>query len=53
MFLMVPKHRRPLPKPEEAMHDLVEEETTASLIKELGDASTGAALFTQRGSYWG
>jgi len=47
MILMVLKHRRPLPTPEEAMHDLIEEETTASLTKELGDASTGAALFTQ------
>jgi len=26
------------------MHDLLEEETTASLTKELGDASSGAAL---------
>jgi hypothetical protein len=42
MILMVLKHRRPLPTPEEAMHDLLEEETTASLTKELGDASTGA-----------
>jgi len=53
MILMVLKHRRPLPTPEEAMHDLLEEETTASLTKELGDASTGAALFSQRGSYRG
>jgi len=53
MILMVLKHRRPLPTPEEAMHDLLEEETTASLTKELGDASTGAALFTQRGGYRG
>ena len=53
MILMVITHRRPLPTPEEAMHDLLEEETTASLIKELGDASTGAALFTQRGRYRG
>jgi hypothetical protein len=53
MILMVLKHRKPLPTPEEAMHDLLEEETTASLTKELGDASTGAALFTQRGSYRG
>jgi len=37
---MVLKHRRPLPTPEEAMHDIQEEETTASLTKELGDAST-------------
>jgi len=44
MILMVVKHRRPLPTPEEAMHDLLEEETTASLTKEPGDASTGAAF---------
>jgi hypothetical protein len=53
MILMVLKHRRPLPTPEEAMHDLLEEETTASLTKELGDASTWAALFSQQGSYRG
>jgi len=53
MISMVLKHRRPLPTPEEAMHDLLEEETTASLTKELGDASTGAALFSQRGGYRG
>jgi hypothetical protein len=35
------------------MHDLLEEETTASLTKELGDASMGAALFSQRGCYCG
>jgi hypothetical protein len=44
MILMVLKHRKPLPTPEEAMHDLLEEETTASLTTALGDASTGAAL---------
>jgi len=53
MILMVLKHGRPLPTPEEAMHDLLEEETTASLTKELGDASTGAAHFTKRGGYHG
>jgi hypothetical protein len=47
MILMVLKHRRPLPTPEEAMHDLLEGETTASLTKELVDASTGAALVSQ------
>jgi len=51
MILMVLKHRRPLPTPEEAMHDLLEEETTASLTKELANASTWAAVFTQRGGY--
>ena len=53
MILMVLKHRRPLPTPEEAMNDLLEEETTASLTKELGDASTGDALPSQRGGYRG
>jgi len=53
MILNVLKHRRPLPTPEEAMHDLLEEETTTSLTKELGDASTGAALFSQPGGYRG
>jgi len=53
MILMVLKHTRPLPTPEEAMHDLLEEETTTSLTKELGDVSTGAALFSQRGGYCG
>jgi len=53
MILMVVKHRRPLPTHKEAMHDLLEEETTASITKELGDASTGAALFSQCGGYRG
>jgi len=53
MILMVLKHRWPLPTPEEAMHELLEEDTTASLTKELGDASMGAALDSQRGSYPG
>jgi hypothetical protein len=53
MILMVLKHRRPLPTPEEPMHDLLEDDTTASLIKELGDASTGAALFSKHGGYRG
>jgi len=47
MLLMVLKHRRPLPTPEEAMHNLLEKETTASLTKELGDAFMGAAVFSQ------
>jgi hypothetical protein len=49
MILMVLKNRRHLPTPQDAMHDLLEEEITASLTKELRDASTGAALFTQSG----
>ena len=49
MIVMVLKHKRPLPTPEEAMHDLIVEETTASLTKELQDESTGAALFSQHG----
>ena len=53
MILMIQKHRRPLPSPEEAMHDLSEEQTTASLAKEHGDASTWAALSSQRGGYCG
>jgi hypothetical protein len=51
MILMVLKLRRHLPTPEEAMHDRLGEDTTANLTKELGDASTEAALFTQRGGY--
>jgi hypothetical protein len=47
MIFMVLKHRRPLPTPEEAMHVLLEEETTASFTKELGDASMWAYLLTQ------
>jgi len=53
MILMVLKHTRPLPTPEAAMHDLSEAATTASLTKELEDASTGAALFLQCGGYHG
>jgi len=49
MILMVLKHRRPLPTPEEAMHNLLGDETTTSLTKELGDASIGAALLSQCG----
>jgi len=44
---MVLKHTRPLSTPEEAMHVLLEEETTASITKELGDASMWAAHFSQ------
>jgi hypothetical protein len=53
MILMVLKHCRPLPTPEEAIHDILKEETTASLIQELGDESMWAALFTQPSSYHG
>jgi len=53
MILMVLKNRRPLPTPEEVMHDLSEEQTTASGIKELGEASTGAAHLSQHGGYHG
>jgi len=35
------------------MHDLLEVETTTGLTKELGDASTGAPLFSQCGGYRG
>jgi len=50
---MVLKHRRPLPTPEEAMHDLLEEETITGLIKQLGDESMAAALLAQSGGYRG
>jgi len=53
MILMVLKHRRPLPTCEEAMHDFLEEETTASLTTEHGDAILGATLFCQTGGYHG
>jgi len=53
MIWMVLNHRRPLPTPEEAMHDLLEEDTTASVTKKLGDASTWAAHFSQHGGYRG
>jgi hypothetical protein len=53
MILMVLEDRRPFPTPKEAMHDLVEEETTASLMKELGDISTRATIFAQLGGYDG
>jgi len=43
-ILMVLMHRSPLPTPEKAMHNLLEEETTASLNKDLRYTSTGAAL---------
>jgi len=47
MKLMVLKHGRLLPTPDEAMHVLLEDDTTASLTNIHGDASTRAALFTQ------
>jgi hypothetical protein len=47
MILLVLKYRRPLHTPKEAMHHLLEEETTTGLTKELGDASTWAALLSQ------
>jgi len=53
MILMLLKYRRPLPTPEEAMHDLLEEETTASLTKELGDSSIGTALLYQHSRFHG
>jgi hypothetical protein len=53
MILMVVKHIRPLPTPEEAMHDFIAEETTTSATKELGDASVWAALVSQHGGYGG
>jgi hypothetical protein len=46
MISMALKHTRPLPTPKEAMHDLLEEETTTDRIKELGDASTWAGVFS-------
>jgi len=45
--------RSHLPTPKQAMNDLLDEGTTASCTKELGDASTGATLFTQHGGYPG
>jgi len=45
IIMMVLKHRRPLPTPEEAMQDLLEEESTTGFNKKLGEASTGAAVF--------
>jgi hypothetical protein len=50
MILTVIKHRRPLPTPEDAMHDLQEQETPVSLTKELKDVSMGYDTFTQCGS---
>jgi len=53
MILMVLKYGRPSRTPEEAMHYLLDEESTASLTKQLGDASMGAAIFTQHSSHRG
>jgi len=53
MISIVLKHRRPLPTSEEAMHDLLEEQTTVSLTNELEDASTGATLLSRYGGYRG
>jgi len=49
MTLIVLKHRRPLPTAEEAMHDLLEEETTTGLTNQLRDASTRATPLSHHG----
>jgi len=51
MILQVVMNQRLSPICQEAIHDLLQEVTTASLIKALRDASLGSALFTQHGSY--
>lgn len=43
---MVLKYQRLLPTPEDTMHDLVEEDTTAILAKELGDVSPRKAYLS-------
>jgi len=53
MILMVLKHSRPLPRPEEAMHNVLEKETTVSLTNELGEASTWADHFSKHRGYRG
>jgi len=53
MILMVLQDRMPLPMPKEAMHDLLEEETTANVTKQLWDISMGATLLTQCVGYHG
>jgi len=50
---MILQHRRPLPTPKEAMHDLLDEDTTASLTKAVVDPSTEVAVLSQRGGYCG
>jgi hypothetical protein len=51
LILVVLKLRRALPTPKEAMHDLLEEDSTTGLTKELGDTSTWAAHYSQHSSY--
>jgi len=53
MIKMVIKHERPLPTSEEAMHDLCELDTTASHMKELGDASRVGVAVLQCAGYHG
>jgi len=53
MILMVLKHKRPLSTAAEAMHNLLEEETTASHMNDLGDAATEAVVLLQHGGYRG
>jgi len=53
MMVMVLNRRRPLCTPEDAIHHLLKEETTASLTKGLRDAFMGATILSQRGGYCG
>jgi hypothetical protein len=53
MILIVLKHRTPFPTTEEAIHNLLQEETTTGLTKELGDATTWAARFSLCTGYRG
>lgn len=47
MIFFILNHTRPLRTPQEAMRNLLDEETAASLTKELGTASIRAALLSQ------
>ncbi|KAF8246043.1 hypothetical protein K440DRAFT_645406 [Wilcoxina mikolae CBS 423.85] len=43
----------PIPTVDEVMDALKEDEGTTAITKEIGDTTTGTALYTQRGSYRG
>jgi hypothetical protein len=48
MILVVLKYSRPLPTPEETMHNFLEEESTASPTRELGDEFMASACSLNR-----
>jgi hypothetical protein len=53
MSIKIFEHQTPAPSPLQVMDAIKRDEKKANLVKELGDATTGSALYTQRGGYKG